>query len=85
VKFHVDARFVPGKDPAPEMDAEVARVGELRAAGLVEQVIRRVDSSGAYLVMEAEDEAAVSEALDTLPFARSGTMTFSVEVVELLP
>jgi muconolactone delta-isomerase len=84
MKFHVDARFVEGKDPAPEMAAEVRRVGELRDAGVVEQVIRRLDDTGAYLVMEAPDDAAVKDALDSLPFAKSGTMTFVVEVVEVL-
>jgi muconolactone delta-isomerase len=84
MKFHVDARFVEGKDPAPEMAAEVRRVGELRDAGIVEQVIRRLDDTGAYLVLEAPDDAAVKDALDSLPFAKSGTMTFVVEVVEVL-
>jgi muconolactone delta-isomerase len=84
MKFHVDARFVEGKDPAPEMAAEVRRVGELRDAGIVEQVIRRLDDTGAYLVMEAPDDAAVKDALDSLPFAKSGTMTFVVEAVEVL-
>ena len=84
MKFHVDARFVEGKDPAPEMAVEVQRVGQLRDAGVVEQVIRRLDGTGAYLVMEAPDDAAVKDALDSLPFAKSGTMTFAVEVVEVL-
>lgn len=84
MKFHVDARFVEGKDPAEEMAAEVARVGELRAAGLIEQVIKRLDDSGAYLVMEAATEAEVKEAIDTLPFARSGTMRFTIDAVEIL-
>jgi hypothetical protein len=34
--------------------------------------------------MEAPDDAAVKDALDSLPFAKSGTMTFAVEVVEVL-
>ena len=84
MKFHVDARFVEGKDPAPEMAAEIARVNELRGAGVVEQVIRRTDDTGAYLVMEALDAGAIKEALDSLPFARSGTMTFVVDAVEIL-
>ena len=84
MKFHVDARFVPGKDPAPEMAAEVARVGQLRAQGLIEILIKRTDDTGAYLVMEAPDEAAVQAAIDTLPFAKSGTMRFSIDAVEIL-
>ncbi|ODU07624.1 MAG: hypothetical protein ABS81_00520 [Pseudonocardia sp. SCN 72-86] len=84
MKFHVDARFVAGKDPAPEMAAEVARVGELRAEGVIELLIRRTDDTGAYLVLEAPDEAAARAAIDTLPFARSGTMRFTVDAVEIL-
>lgn len=84
MKFHVDARFVEGKDPSPEMAAELARVNELRAAGVIEVLIKRTDDTGAYLVMEAPDAAALDEALGSLPFARSGTMTFSVDVVEIL-
>lgn len=84
MKFHVDARFVPGKDPAPEMAAEVERVGQLRADGLIEILIKRTDDTGAYLVMEAPDEAAVRAAIDTLPFAKSGTMRFTIDAVEIL-
>ncbi|WP_216892839.1 muconolactone Delta-isomerase family protein [Nocardia alni] len=84
MKFHVDARFVEGKDPAPEMAAELARVNELRAAGVIEQLIRRTDDTGAFLIMEAPDAAALEEALESLPFARSSTMTFVVDVVEIL-
>ncbi|WP_433503148.1 hypothetical protein ACQP04_25785 [Pseudonocardia halophobica] len=84
MRFHVDARFVPGRDPAPELAAEVARVSELRADGFIELVLRRTDDTGAYLVVEAESAAAVDEALATLPFARSGTMTFAVHAVETL-
>jgi hypothetical protein len=62
----------------------VRRVGELRNAGVIEQVIRRLDDSGAYLLIEAQDEAAVTAALDSLPFAKSGTMTFAVDPVEVL-
>ncbi|MFE5699111.1 muconolactone Delta-isomerase family protein [Rhodococcus koreensis] len=84
MKFHVDARFVEGKDPAPEMAAELARVNELRDAGIIEQLIRRTDNTGAYLILDATDAAAVKEALDSLPFARSATMTFAVDAVEIL-
>jgi muconolactone delta-isomerase len=84
VKFHVDARFLPGTDPAPMMAAEVERVGQLRAEGLIEILIKRTDDTGAYLVMEAPDQAAVQAAIDTLPFAKSGMMRFSIDAVELL-
>jgi hypothetical protein len=65
MKFHVDARFVEGRDPAPEMAAEVARVNELRAAGIIEFLIKRTDDTGAYLIMEAADHAAIKQALDS--------------------
>lgn len=84
MKFHVDARFVEGKDPAPEMVAELARVNELREVGIIEQLIRRTDNTGAYLIMEAADSAAIRAALDSLPFARSSTMTFAVDKIEIL-
>ena len=84
MKFFVDARFVPGQDPAPQMEAEVQRVRELREEGLIEQVLRRLDDTGAYLVMEARDRAAVDAALVSLPFAQSRTMTFKVDAIEAL-
>ncbi|KLL95727.1 hypothetical protein NJ76_23215 [Rhodococcus sp. IITR03] len=84
MKFHVDARFVEGRDPAPEMAAELARVNELRAEGIIEQLVRRTDNTGAYLIMEVPDRAALDEALESLPFARSATMTFAVDAVETL-
>jgi muconolactone delta-isomerase len=84
VKFHVDARIVPGTDPAPERAAEYARVAELRAEGVIEILIKRTDDTGAYLVMEAPDESALQAAIDSLPYARSGIMRFAVDAVEIL-
>ena len=84
VKFHVDARFVEGKDPGPEMVAELARVKELSDAGVIEQILKRTDSTGAYLVMEAANAEAIDEALDSLPFAQSAIMTYLVDSIEIL-
>jgi hypothetical protein len=84
MKFFVDARFVPGADPAPELEAEIRRVRELRDAGLIEQVLRRLDNTGAFLVMEAADARTVDAALASLPFAISETMTFIVDSIEPL-
>jgi muconolactone delta-isomerase len=84
MKFFVDARFTPGANPAPELEAEKRRVAELRDAGLIEQVLRRLDNTGAFLVMEAPDSRAVDAALASLPFALSETMTFSVDPIEPL-
>jgi muconolactone delta-isomerase len=84
MKFFVDARFTPGANPAPELEAEKRRVAELRDAGVIEQVLRRLDDTGAFLVMEAPDARAVDAALASLPFAVSGTMTFNVDQIEPL-
>jgi hypothetical protein len=84
MKFFVDARFVPGADPAPELEAEIRRVRELRDAGLIEQVLRRLDDTGAFLVMEAPDARALDAAVASLPFALSETMTFTVEAIDPL-
>jgi muconolactone delta-isomerase len=84
MKFFVDARFTPGANPAAELEAEKRRVAELREVGVIEQVLRRLDDTGAFLVMEALDSRAVDDALASLPFAVSNTMTFTVEPIESL-
>jgi muconolactone delta-isomerase len=84
MKFFVDARFTPGANPVPELEAEKRRVAELRDAGVIEQVLRRLDDTGAFLVVEALDSRAVDDALASLPFAASNTMTFSVDPIEPL-
>lgn len=84
MKFHVDARYIAGVDPAPHMDAEIARVRELHEAGVFEQVLARPDKTGAYLVVEAEDEAAVHAHLATLPFVEHDVMTMTVEPITVI-
>jgi muconolactone delta-isomerase len=84
MKFFVDARFTPGATPAPELEAEKRRVAELRDEGVIEQVLRRLDDTGAFLVIEALDSRAVDAALASFPFAVSKTMTFSVDPIESL-
>jgi muconolactone delta-isomerase len=84
MKFFVDARFTPGANPAPELEAEKRRVAELRDEGVIEQVLRRLDDTGAFLVMEALDSRAIDAVLASLPFAVSNTMTFSVDPIESL-
>jgi hypothetical protein len=84
MKFYVDARFTPGADPAPSMPAEIKRVGELVDEGFIELLWKRIDNTGAYLVVSADDEAAARAQLDTLPFVAEGTMSIAIDEVEQL-
>jgi uncharacterized protein YciI len=56
-------------------------VKELYAAGILRQVWRRGDQPGAAIVWEASSEAAVREAIDSLPIAQAGML----ELVALVP
>jgi muconolactone delta-isomerase len=84
MRFFVDARFTPGADPDPRMEDEKRRVGELRDEGFIEQLFRRLDGTGAYLVVSADSPDAVHEQLDTLPFVETGIMTMQVDEIETL-
>jgi hypothetical protein len=84
MRFYVDARFTPGSDPAPSMQAEIKRVGELKDEGFIDVLFRRLDGTGAYLVVTADDEAAARATLDTLPFVEEGTMSIAIDAVEQL-
>ena len=84
MRFFVDARFTPGADPDPRMDDEKRRVQELRDEGFIEQLFRRLDGTGAYLVVTADTPDAVHERLDTLPFVEIGIMTMQVDEIETL-
>lgn len=84
MRFLVDARFTPDADPGPRMEDEKRRVAELREEGFIEAVLRRLDGTGAYLVVTADSEAAAHERLDTLPFVQIGIMTMKLDEVEQL-
>ena len=56
--------------------AERQRVVELAAQGLVKAGYLRSDNRGAYLIMQADSEAEIRAALDSLPMHR--LMTFDV-------
>ncbi len=84
MKFYVDARFTPGSDPAPTMQAEIRRVGELREEGFIELLYRRTDGTGAYLVVNDDSLAGAKAQLDTLPFVQEGTMSIAIDEVEQL-
>ena len=59
---------------------ESQRVKELYAAGILRQVWRRGDVAGAAIVWEAVDEAAVREAIASLPIARAGMLDLTALV-----
>jgi muconolactone delta-isomerase len=61
--------------------AEGERVKHLFAAGTLRQVWRRGDTAGAAILWEAEDEAAVRAALESLPLYQAGLL----EIVSVVP
>jgi muconolactone delta-isomerase len=61
--------------------AETQRVQELAAQGLVKAGFVRADFGGAYLLMEAESDAQVHAALESLPMHRF----MKIDVVRALP
>jgi muconolactone delta-isomerase len=62
-------------------DREGRRVRELYAAGILRQVWRRTDLPGAAILWEAAGEAAVREAIASLPIAQANML----EVVAFVP
>ena len=67
---------------SPELVAhEGARVKELYAAGILRQIWMRGDMPGASILWEAESEAAVRAALDSLPIFKAGML----EIIALVP
>jgi muconolactone delta-isomerase len=66
------------------MEDEKRRIRELRDEGFIEQLFRRLDGTGAYLVVTADTTDAVHERLDTLPFVEIGIMTMQVDEIETL-
>jgi hypothetical protein len=82
MKFHVDARLVPGADIQPQLAAEQQRIRELYAAGFIEQLARRTDGTGAWLVVDDTDAAAAQDRLATLPFVEVGIMTMELSAIE---
>lgn len=60
---------------------EALRVKELYAAGTLRQIWLRGDTPGAAILWEAAGEAAVREAIGSLPIFQAGML----EVVALVP
>lgn len=82
MKFHVDARLVPGADIQPRLADEQQRIRELHAAGFIEQLARRIDGTGAWLIVDGTDEASAQRQLATLPFVEIGIMTMELSAIE---
>jgi muconolactone delta-isomerase len=80
--FHGDARLVAGADTQPRLADEQRRIGELYDEGFIEQLFRRTDGSGAWLIVQADDEESAHRGLDTLPFVEIGIMTMHLSAVE---
>lgn len=75
----------PAEKWTPELiAAEGQRVRELYAAGVVRSIWRRKDRPGAALVLEAASEAAAREAVESLPLAKLGMISFPL-LTELEP
>jgi muconolactone delta-isomerase len=70
-----DAQFAPILEP----EGEHAR--ELYAAGFIRQLWMRGDVPGAFMMVEADDEAEVRELLSTLPLHQAGML----EVIAIVP
>ena len=84
MRFLVDARLVPGADPQPRLADEQQRIKELYDEGFIEQLFRRLDGTGAWLIVQGDDEASAHRQLDTLPFVEIGIMTMHLSAVEPL-
>ena len=82
MRFHVDARLVPDSDIAPWLADEQRRIRELHDEGFIELLFRRTDGTGAWLVVNADNEGSAARRLDTLPFVAEGIMTMELSPVE---
>jgi hypothetical protein len=82
LRFHVDARLVPGADIQPRLADEQWRIRELYDDGFIEQLFRREDGTGAWLIVSAADEESANRALDTLPFVEIGIMTMELSAID---
>ncbi len=68
-------------DPTPHLEAEAARMAELRRAGLVELILLKADQSGAVLLMRTRDLPAARQAVDSLPLVGKAITTFELTEV----
>jgi hypothetical protein len=67
----------------PLLKSETEQVHALRDQGFVLAGYRRVDSTGAVLILKVDTLQQAKELLAQLPFAKAGLLTF--EFVEIAP
>lgn len=82
MRFHVDARVLPGADIQPRLVDEQRRIGNRIANGSSSNSARRTDGTGAWLIVSAPDEAFSQRQLATLPFVEIGITTIDPTQVE---
>jgi len=82
--FFGDARFTPGADYAPHLEDEKRAVNDMREQGFIIQLFRRLDDTGALLILEDDSPESATDRLNTLPFVRLGLMTIPVTEIEQL-
>jgi hypothetical protein len=70
-----------GKDIRPHLEAEGRRVAELRAKGLIRDVLLKADRSGPVLVLSDTTAEKAREQLASLPFVEQALVAF--EYIEL--
>jgi len=68
-------------DFAPHLDAEAQRARTLYIEGHVRQIWYRGDERGAVSMLEASDEKAARELIDSLPMVQAGML----ELVMMIP
>lgn len=86
MKFLALEREQPGltaADFAPHLEAEAQRAWALYEAGIVRELYFNPDDHTAVLILECADAAAARAALDSLPLAQAGLVSF--ELVPLAP
>ncbi len=74
---------IAAEDFAPHLDAEAARVWELRQAGIIRELYFRQDEHCAVLMLECANVEEAHAVLNTLPLVKEGLITF--EVIPLVP
>ena len=65
---------------AAHIDAERERVRQLYQEGIVRSIWSRKDAAGAVMLLECQDEAAATAAVNSLPLAERGMLE-----VQLVP
>jgi muconolactone delta-isomerase len=68
---------------AAHVEAEVAQARVLYAQGFIRQIWHRADIAGACLLVEADSEEQLREALNTLPLVHAGML--EITIVPLKP